>query len=182
MMNEIILSNQNINKITIDHLYLNCKSKYRLSVFYCCQDASLITSVLNTLAIQIGNGRSVRKFVANTCQGMHQTFNKTITYFITSLLIQNKIKCISLQPSIQLDKRLYDNNTSLLRLNNKLCIHNERYRQLCLSIQHMFKCTKYGIGLINQPGNKQLFMNDKCVLPKFIILEILKYVNKYSIL
>lgn len=99
--------------------------------------------------------------------------------FVETLLKQNQIKFIQLKPDIPIIKNELVHNTSLVYWNNKYIQENAIYRQLMVTIYCMLKYVKYDICLIKK--YKTLFVNDKCLLPKCLILKILKYIRKDSI-
>ena len=201
IMTEVIMTNENINVIKIDHLFFNyfpkCLDKYGIIDLYrgyydeneaenCCWDYGKFIKIMESFVEQIKKGRQIRKLSVITCFNYNCLFENALDKMVRTLMIQNDIKSITIYPKkIHIPIEILMENTSLTKINDRWYEYmikiNRKYIMLIKSIYCMLKYTKYESQLIHQKRHKTLFMDNLCLLPKPIILKIVGFIKKQDI-
>ena len=183
-LNLIILANDKIKNIFINFDIDQCDFYDNHCI--CQFDVKFI----NDLFIQISNGRVIHRVTIRLCKKAVQSGSRemdTIKKFITLLLRKNILIELHIDiPCFDINYKeiLYNYSLSSCNINGnawlKNCGKNIVYKNLALNFLLMIKATSYKsnrkIGL-----NDKIFMNDICILPKYIIRKILDMMDKNDI-
>lgn len=182
---EIILTNQCINCINISHgKFVKSKIWDTMHIFS-CDYCYLPYDFLEKLYNQILNGRIIRKINIATCTSDPMTIIM-LTNIIESLLKNNYLVKLNVNKKLKIPHELLDNNWSLTKcqINNKSYDHiikkNTQYKKLLIHLLCTVKKTSYNINIIIN-NNTKLFVDDKSILPKYLIYKIIRMIDKNKI-
>lgn len=186
---EIILANHHINCIDITHDEFVDKTTWNETNIYTCDECNPPNYFFEQLYQQILKGRAIKQLSIVMCNnGKYNVEQKTIIKMIGELLKNNHLTKLYIEnKKIIIPWNLLNNNWSLVEcnINGKEYVNlikkNITYKKLILHFLCALKKRKYSTDT-NLSLDIKLFVEDKYILPKFIIFKIIGMMNKNSII